>query len=103
MVGTFRDIDETMWFRDALERMQPSPPVVDSTGTIINYVAVKRDITGVLQFEEEKARLEEQYRQAQKEESIGGRLAGGVAHDLNNLLFPIPKTANRCVFLQSVC
>ncbi|MEA3267317.1 MAG: PAS domain S-box protein [Candidatus Fermentibacteria bacterium] len=56
-------------------------PVLDEHGQTTNYVAVKRDITDSL-------RLESQYRQAQKEESIG-RLAGGVAHDLNNLLTPI--------------
>ena len=56
-------------------------PVLDSSGKIISYVAVKRDITANL-------KLEQQYRQSQKEESIG-RLAGGIAHDLNNLLTPI--------------
>ncbi len=56
-------------------------PVFDQTGTIINYVAVKRDITRELE-------LESRVQQAQKMESIG-RLAGGVAHDLNNLLSPI--------------
>ena len=36
----------------------------------------------------EKAKIEDQFQQTQKVESIG-RLAGGVAHDLNNLLTPI--------------
>ncbi|MFW6374526.1 MAG: ATP-binding protein, partial [Thermodesulfobacteriota bacterium] len=40
------------------------------------------------QAEAEKARLEAQVRQIRKLDSIG-RLAGGVAHDLNNLLSPI--------------
>ncbi|MCD4650165.1 MAG: PAS domain S-box protein [Candidatus Cloacimonetes bacterium] len=53
-------------------------PVRDTSGKTINYVAVKRDIT-------EEIKLEEQFRQAQKMESIG-RLAGGVAHDFNNML-----------------
>ena len=46
------------------------------------------DITDLKQAEQEKAKLEEQFHQAQKLDSIG-RLAGGVAHDLNNLLSPI--------------
>lgn len=60
-------------------------PVFDSAGIIVNYVSVSRDITDFLKLQSEKENLQEQFLQAQKMESVG-RLAGGVAHDFNNML-----------------
>jgi two-component system cell cycle sensor histidine kinase/response regulator CckA len=60
-------------------------PVRDAAGKIVNYVAVKRDIT-------EQKKLEAQLRRTQRLESIG-TLAGGIAHDLNNALAPIMMSA----------
>jgi PAS domain S-box-containing protein len=56
-------------------------PVRNVQGEIINYVAIERDVTHEMQ-------LQCQMRQMQKMEALG-TLAGGIAHDLNNILMPI--------------
>jgi two-component system, cell cycle sensor histidine kinase and response regulator CckA len=58
----------------------------DEQGNVSQVVVVSRDIT-------EKRRLEQQLLRTQRMESIG-TLAGGIAHDLNNVLAPILLSLN---------
>jgi len=68
-----RKKDGTIYIEDAV-----ISPVKNAEGEVVNYVAIKTDVT-------EDLLREEQLQQTQKMESIG-RLAGGIAHDFNNIL-----------------
>jgi PAS domain S-box-containing protein len=65
----------------ALELDVTLSPVKDKAGRIMNYLALERDVTRELI-------LQEHIRRTQKMEALG-TLAGGIAHDLNNILSPI--------------
>ena len=73
---------------------QPHPVIfakdvfLDTNGEVAGLVGAFLDITDLKQAEADREKLQEQLLQSQKMESIA-RLAGGLAHDLNNMLSAI--------------
>ncbi|HJV23574.1 MAG TPA: PAS domain S-box protein [Holophagaceae bacterium] len=60
-------------------------PLLGARGEIIGAISVATDITDLRKSEEAQRKLEADLQQTQKLESLGS-LAGGIAHDMNNVL-----------------
>ena len=65
----------------------------DAEGKHVGFRGITREVTKRKLAEQEKARLEAQFQQAQKMEATG-TLAGGIAHDFNNLLMAMQGNAS---------
>ena len=71
-------------------------PIVDDTGVCTHLVGTVHDLTARAQAEEERRQLTAQLQQAQRLQALG-TLAGGVAHDFNNILSAIVFNTERAL------
>jgi len=100
-VGAIRDIEKQKYVYDTapVDDGEISPGEISSSGQDAididspdrkheGTVGIIRDITERRIFEQQKAKLEKRLQQAQKMEALG-QLAGGIAHNFNNLLMAV--------------
>lgn len=105
--GSFEDASAAVmkdgeWRGELRQRTRDGRPVMvearwsllrDALGNPKSVLAINSDVT-------EKKNLEKQFLRAQRLESLG-TLAGGIAHDLNNVLSPIVMTASSLALDES--